>query len=289
MGKFHSRNELAIFGGYEIKEQLKEWGCHWSCCDQCWYAPNIEVAEMANQKIEELTLDTQMYGRANWTRQMDGFDENFIKELESTATFKNQEPATVAGVAYTPTREDAVKIAGLENTRRYWRDASADLASEFLASGRDIMFQFDNLIDAGWKSRQITLIADIVTWVREHPPIPAIDEDVPAPHLPAPKAEDTLPDWKKDGTISVLCHNGTPTAFKIQFPYSERAVSSVKEFPGRKWHADKKYWSIPIDSRLQSGLKNERDVFDVFTGFSRSPKADDLYKNQASAWRQRLS
>ena len=53
--------------------------------------------------------------------------------------------------------------------------------------------------------------------------------------------------------------------YEIRFPYDPQVVSMVKDVPGRRWHPEEKFWSIPL-ARLGfliaqfKGTKYEKDL-----------------------------
>jgi hypothetical protein len=45
------------------------------------------------------------------------------------------------------------------------------------------------------------------------------------------------------GTIQVI--PGEPGCLIVQFPYSSERVAAIKAVPGRRWHPEGKYWTVP--------------------------------------------
>jgi hypothetical protein len=267
MPEFISRRQLEVrhSRSYEMKEKLKELGCEWDGIARAWIAPSIEVKELC---FEILDQSEDIIYRARPGNHLDESIGNQSFE-ECMGMADTPEKSLSNPIAYIPARQDAINICGEENTRRYWRDEIATEAAEILASGDNNWNAiYERLEDAGWKSRNVSLLKDLVEHFRAHPPMPAIDtkEDIESLAVVFHKPHEV------DGAISVLCSkDGTPTAFKVEFPYDEKKVRITKSWVGRKWHGDKKYWEVPII--------HARSLFGNFKYFQRSPKAAEIEKS----------
>jgi site-specific recombinase XerD len=56
------------------------------------------------------------------------------------------------------------------------------------------------------------------------------------------------------GIISVK--SGKEGRLIIQFPYTPERVSAIKKIPGRKWHSDDRYWSVPNQEGILEILRS---------------------------------
>lgn len=54
-----------------------------------------------------------------------------------------------------------------------------------------------------------------------------------------------------------------PNFLAVRFPYDAQAVSLIKAVPGRTWHADGKYWSVPSGSLRALQTKAARLGFEI--------------------------
>jgi hypothetical protein len=45
------------------------------------------------------------------------------------------------------------------------------------------------------------------------------------------------------GTIQIT--PGEPGQLIIRFPYSQERVAAIRAVPGRRWHPEEKYWTVP--------------------------------------------
>lgn len=58
------------------------------------------------------------------------------------------------------------------------------------------------------------------------------------------------------GTIQVIA--GEPGRLIVQFPYSSERVAAIKAVPGRRWHPEEKYWTVP---HTQEAIERMRALF----------------------------
>lgn len=269
MDKFISRKDLEVrhSKSYEMRNRLKELGCEWDGIAKAWIAPSIEVKELCYQILEEADDNSPRrshFGRCGW--------DDMPKDLDSI--FNNAGYATpiepAKSVAHTPTKAEAEKICGEENAKHYWHSLLPEEAASLLASGENNEDNIrERLENQGWKSRQISLLLDVVSHFRQHPPIPALDEVTDNPPMLSVASIDPI---EMDGSIGVIRGaDQKPVAFTITFPYSNQMVNRVKWLPGRKWNSAKKRWEVPIESRYGSD-----DALSMFPHFQRSPKAQEL-------------
>jgi site-specific recombinase XerD len=56
------------------------------------------------------------------------------------------------------------------------------------------------------------------------------------------------------GIISVT--PGEEGRLHVQFPYTPERVSAIRKVPGRKWHADDRYWSVPDQEKSLEALRS---------------------------------
>ena len=56
------------------------------------------------------------------------------------------------------------------------------------------------------------------------------------------------------GIISVT--PGEEGRLHVQFPYTPERVSAIRKIPGRKWHADDRYWSVPDQDMSLEALRS---------------------------------
>ena len=56
------------------------------------------------------------------------------------------------------------------------------------------------------------------------------------------------------GIISVT--SGEEGRFLVQFSYTPERVSAIRKIPGRKWHADGRYWSVPDQEKTLEALRS---------------------------------
>jgi hypothetical protein len=267
MSKFISRKALEVSHSktYKMKEKLKELGCEWDAIAKAWIAPSLEVKELCYQLLEEAentTIKRPCFGQCGW----DNVPTDWSEAIGEPAP--PLEP--VKSIAYTPSYSDAQKICGEENVKRYWHPSIPSEAASLLASGKNKENAiYQRLEEEGWKSRQVSLLLDVVNHFRQHPPIPALDTDNP-PIL----STTSVNPIEMNGSIGVICDsNRNPVAFTVTFPYSNQMVNRVKWLPGRKWNPAKKRWEVPIDSKY-----GQEDTLAMFPHFQRSPKAQELEK-----------
>ena len=58
------------------------------------------------------------------------------------------------------------------------------------------------------------------------------------------------------GTIQVTA--GESGRLVVHFPYSTERVAVIRTVPGRRWHPEEKYWTVPHTAET---LKRMRDLF----------------------------
>ena len=56
------------------------------------------------------------------------------------------------------------------------------------------------------------------------------------------------------GIISIT--PGEEGRLYVQFPYTPERVSAIRKVPGRKWHADDRYWSVPDQEKTLEALRS---------------------------------
>lgn len=275
MDNFISRKQLEVRHSrtYEMKEKLKELGCEWDGIARAWIAPSIEVKELCYQILEEreasdTSPQTRYFGNCGWHNVDYDELEECIKSIG-----KPVELIKAESIAYTPSREEIEKIVGSENVLRYWHPNLIEEVAEILASGEQNKLAIDDrLHEKGWKTRQISLLMEVVDFFRDHPPNPALDEVATVVTMPSVKGIDAIDPIELDGSIGVICDTDKkPVAFTVSFPYSSQMVNRVKWLPGRKWNPARKRWEVPINSKYGS-----QDTLDTFPHFQRSPKAKEL-------------
>lgn len=276
MSEFISRKQLEVTGNtYPHKDRLKHLGCEWDPAARAWIAPSLEVKELCDEIVEGGLRPPSQIGH-NWGK-FDDYDFSFLDDLGSDSDSAPMPRA--ASIAYTPTQTDAEKICGGGNVIRYWREEIPAEAAEILANG-DVNWQaiYSRLEDAGWRSRSVSILKDVVEHFRKHPPIPAIDEMLTAPSV---LSHEAVEPEEINGTISVFVDaDQNPVSFKIQFPYSKKMVARVKGFSGRKWRADSKCWEVPLDAKGW-GFPTPT-IFQAFPHFKRSPKAEQIEREMES-------
>ena len=52
----------------------------------------------------------------------------------------------------------------------------------------------------------------------------------------------------------VFVTSGEEGRLLVQFPYTPERVSAIRKVPGRKWHADDRYWSVPDQEKTLEAL-----------------------------------
>lgn len=279
MDKFIPRKQLEVrhSRSYEMKEKLKELGCEWDGVGRVWIAPSLEVKELCYQILEEVESNNtspqiRYFGNCGWH----GVDYDEIEECINS--IGKVELVLAPPIAHTPTREEIEKIVGSGNVLRYWHEEIPTKAAEILASGEQNKLKIDDrLHEAGWKTRQISMLMEVVDYFREHPPIPALDETADALTMPTVKGIDAVDSIEMDGSIGVICDaDKTPVAFTVKFPYSSQMVNRVKWLPGRKWNPNKKRWEVPVSAKHGS-----QGVLETFPHFQRSPKVKEIEEGRA--------
>jgi hypothetical protein len=269
---FISRKELEIRHpqSYEFRSRLKELGCQWDGIAKAWIAPSDEVKELCYELLDRDSEEKRdSTPRRSFIRTPDISEiDDFLNGVEHDRVDRENQ-----SIAYEPTKEDAQLIVGLQNVLRYWKDEVPSVVSELLASGKETGNKlFNQLEEAGWKNRQISLLFAIVDRFRAHPPIHVNDEILTMPVMLSKEAVN--PD-EMAGSISVLSDSeGTPVAFKVEFSYQSTNVNKIKWVPGAKWIRDRKYWQVPIES-----AKGNHGLFDMFAYFKRSQKAKAMEAN----------
>lgn len=269
MSDFISRKQLEIRHSrtYEMREKLKKLGCEWDAAARAWIAPTLEVRELCYEILEDKenndeSIRVPYFGRCGWY-DID-IDPNNT-EQEDGKIFE------ASPVAHTPTYEEAVKIVGEGNVQRYWNDEIPQEAALILASGNlNVNKVYERLEDAGWKTRSVSLLWDIVNHFRVHPPVIAIDEKLEHPIL---EAETVVDPEDMQGSISVICDSENKPAYLVlKFPYDPVKVSYIKScLEGRRWNASKKRWEVPV--------KWADKVFKKFPHYQRSPLAAEIEQN----------
>lgn len=266
MSEFISRHDLSIWHhkSYEMRGKLKELGCQWDGISRAWVAPSIEVKELCLEildKADEADKFQRPWFGDDW--EIDGsiFEES-ISIIEPIPGVKS--------VAHTPSKEEAIKIVGAENVIRYWHEEIPQEASAILASGENNNNAiYERLEDAGWRSRQVSLLLDVVRHFREHPPQFIADEISDSIPLLSQDAVDPI---EMDGSISVICdREKNPIAIAVKFPYNPKFVNMIKWLPGRRWNPSKSRWEVPVDAKHGAST-----VFSMFPHFARSDKAKEI-------------
>lgn len=187
-------------------------------------------------------------------------DDSFLDDGEDAVT--------VASISKTPTKEEAARIVGESNVKRYWDDRIPEYAAyvlEKVESNWTVIYQ--ELEERGWKGRSVSLLQDIVEYYRRNPPLNEVVDEVAT--VPPPLEKSALErDGTLDGKITVISDSqGEPCALALTFPYSDHFVALARKMPGRKWNGAKKRWEVPIEYA--------ETVFRNFK-FERSPKAREI-------------
>lgn len=273
MTKFISRKMLEIrhSNSYQMRGRLKQMGCEWDAIARAWIAPTMEVKELLEEELEAYGRESSEV-RSRYLGQC-GFNIS-IEELEAFERGLDPShgalPEEAKPIAHTPTKEEAIKICGEENVRRYWHEFLPEEAAAILASGeKDETAIQERLSEQGWKGRQISLLIDVVDHFRQHPPIPALDEKLDSEKI---ISQPSVNPEEMQGSLGIVSDSeGVPQLIVIQFPWSQRMVARVKTGNlGQKWNATKKRWEVPI--------KYAGDMFRRFPHFSRSLKAEEIEK-----------
>lgn len=252
-----SRKQLEVEGSntFYVKDKLKELGCEWDAIARKWIAPTIEVKELCEDIAE--SYDGITYQGPGCL----GFDEDFYSDSRSwdeiinepVEQLKNHPPVVVQ-----VTKQDIERIIDTETFARYYREEAEEKITEILASGAREKTYREELEDAGFDTRQISLIRDVVIYYREHGVVNDSFQEIPETF--ATKTRDKV---DTDGKISVAKdRTKTLTAIAISFPYSHLNVNKVKWIRGSKWDGGKKQWLVPPEEA--------EDVAKTFPCFQRS-------------------
>ena len=272
---FRKQLEIRHRKSYEMRGRLKQLGCEWDAAARAWIAPSLEVKELILEELDQVVAkdsinDTRYFGRCGFG----DVDYDAVRRFElGLDPSHGALPELAPPIAHTPTIEEATKIAGGENIKRYWHDEIPSVGAELLASGRmDEVAIHEELREQGWNGRSVSLLLDIVNHFRQYPPTLALDEKLEHEAIvsqPTVKAEEM------QGSIGVISDSeGIPALITITCPYDASIVRRIKvgNF-GQKWNASKKRWEIPA--------QHAKEFMSRFPHFQRSPKAQELEDAQS--------
>lgn len=265
---FISRKDLEIHHtySYQMRGRLKQLGCEWDAIARVWIAPTLEVKELCLAELDagqnkDNSIQYRYLGNCGWQ------DVDYEALEKAFDTSHGALPEEAKSIAHNPSKEEAIKICGEENVKRYWHEDIPEKAAEILASGENNESDIaERLRFAGWNGRQVSLLIDVVDHFRKYPPIPALDEKLGQDEIistPIVKPE------QMQGSIGIICDEENPVAITIRCPYDPKIVKMIKSGNlGQKWNPDQKRWEIPI--------KYAQDILKRFPHFSRSPKAKEI-------------
>jgi hypothetical protein len=271
MSNFVSKKQLEIHHSqsYQMREVLKRMGCEWDGIARAWIAPDLETLDKCYQVLEEANrVDdsprTGYYGRCGWGEvNLDEWDKPH-----------GAVPKKPRSIKHTPTQIEAIKICGEGNVERYWRDDIPKESAQILLYGENNWNEiYERLENAGWKSRSVSLIRDVVEHFRKCPPDKAQDEilsNADNALLPSDKNVIFKQSPKEvDGIISTISDSsGEVIALAVSFPYDAIKVNKIKWIDGRKWDSSKKRWIVPVEKA--------EEIFKTFPNFRRSEKAAEI-------------